>query len=165
MGFHANGNSFFDGEFSRIEIMPGILGEDEEGSGDFDYSEFFEEVDTDEDGFVSAIEMFSYEEILSPSDFDDEEEKEQYAIWAIGLLQNDIEEEGCDEDGDELLNVEEFVNYWTWNCPFSPEPEVVTSRVHQRIQQTKTNWNRHQHGPNKIDAAKLANLRKDLPSL
>lgn len=79
---------------------------------DYDYSEIFKEVDTDEDGFVSAREIF---DDYGYGDEVDEEEKEN----EIRRIKKELEEEGCDEDGDELLNMEEFVNYWNIDCKFS----------------------------------------------
>ena len=100
----------------------GSTGEDEEGSGDYDYSgsgvdfqPLFEGFDTDEDGFVSAEELFDYSNYGDYHGLDDEEKE-----YEIGLIKKGLEEEGCDEDGDELLNMEEFENYWAAGSCQSP---------------------------------------------
>ena len=79
-------------------------------------SEIFKEVDADEDGFVSA------HEILVDLGFDSFEDEEEYK-FEINNIKSEWKEEGCDENGDDLLNIEEFGNYWNFQCPLSNDYE------------------------------------------
>ena len=65
-------------------------------------------------------------------------------------------EEVVDEDG---------VVIGTLENPIPLNPSINRAQQQQRVQQTKTKKNRNRPGPNKIDAAKLANLKKDFPGL
>jgi len=53
----------------------------------------------------------------------------------------------------------------TLENPIPLNPSINRAQQQQRVQQTKTKKNRNRPGPNKIDAAKLANLKKDFPGL
>ena len=53
----------------------------------------------------------------------------------------------------------------TLENPIPLNPSINRAQQQQRVQQTKTKRNRNKQGSNKIDAAKLANLKKDFPDL
>ena len=71
----------------------------------------------------------------------------------------------ADVDGDGLVDYDEFVDDLAYLIPPIPLTHITMRRVQQRVQRFQTKRNRHQHGPNKIDATKLANFKKDFPSL
>ena len=90
--------------------------EHEDGEDNSDHAlKIFKKVDSDEDGFVSASELF---EDMGFADLDDEEQ--------INLIVLEWKKEGCDENDDGLLNEEEFVNYWNFECPSSDEYEDLS---------------------------------------
>ena len=63
--------------------------------------------------------------------------------------------EEVDEDG---------IVIGTLENPIPLNPSINRAQQQQRVQQTQKR-NRNKQGPNKIDAAKLANLKKDFPGL
>ena len=52
-----------------------------------------------------------------------------FGLWEVGdeeeiqieinKIKLEWKEDGCDENGDELLNEEEFGNYWNFECPLN----------------------------------------------
>ena len=89
----------------------------------------------DGDGLISANEVKQERASLGHNLTDDEVGK-RIQKW--------------DVDGDGQINYDEFTDGFL---------------QYQRVQQTQRKRNHHQHGHNKIDAAKLANLKKDFPDL
>ena len=89
----------------------------------------------DGDGLISANEV-----------------KQEKALWGQNLTDDEVRKkiQKVDVDGDGQMNYDEFSNGFL---------------QYQSVQQIQTKRNRHQHGHNKIDAAKLANLKKDFPDL
>ena len=83
-----------------------------------------------------------------------DELKQVWAGWGENLTDDEVGRmiQEADVDSDRQVNYDEFVQDSHW-------------KVQQRVQQTKTKRNRNKQGPNKIDAAKLANLKKDFPGL
>ena len=91
--------------------------EEHEGDDDYDSdydSEIFKEVDSNGDGFVSAREIF-VDMGFGLWEVGDEEEIQ----IEINKIKLEWKEDGCDENGDELLNEEEFGNYWNFECPLN----------------------------------------------
>ena len=83
-----------------------------------------------------------------------DELKQVWAGWGENLTDDEVGRmiQEADVDSDGQVNYDEFVQDSHW-------------KVQQRVQQTQTKRNNHQHGPNKIDAAKLANLKNNFPGL
>ena len=63
-----------------------------------------------------------------------------------------------------ILPLGEDEGVGTFENPIPLNPSINRAQQQQRVQQTQ-NRNRNKNGPNKIDPAKLANLKKDFPGL
>ena len=90
----------------------------------------------DGDGLISADEV-----------------RQEWESWGLNPTDDEVDKRirNSDVNGDGQVNYDEFTM------------DFLTAQ--QRVQQIQTKRNRNQHGHNKIDAAKLANLKKDFPGL
>ena len=90
----------------------------------------------DGDGLISADEV-----------------RQEWESWGLNPTDDEVDERirNSDVNGDGQVNYDEFT------MEFLKGP--------QGVQQTQTKRNHLHHGPNKIDAAKLDNLKKDFPDL